>query len=117
MNKVINPSQFKQQVMELLYQPAPSSPDLMQLLPELKRAIVEEVLIHTYGNQTRAAAILGINRETLRRLYLQKKISFSQSPINRALVKTMTSMIGRMTTTFKPETTISVLIATSPPWR
>ncbi|MDG3424516.1 helix-turn-helix domain-containing protein [Vibrio parahaemolyticus] len=73
MNKVINPLQFKQQVMELLYQPAPSSPDLTQLLPELKRAIVEEVLIHTYGNQTRAAAILGINRETLRRLYLQKK--------------------------------------------
>ncbi|MBE3757301.1 hypothetical protein HJ201_23925 [Vibrio parahaemolyticus] len=79
MNKVINPLQFKQQVMELLYQPAPSSPDLTQLLPELKRAIVEEVLIHTYGNQTRAAAILGMNRETLRRLYLQKKISFGQS--------------------------------------
>ncbi len=39
MNKVINPLQFKQQVMELLYQPAPSSPDLTQLLPELKRAI------------------------------------------------------------------------------
>ncbi|WCM68843.1 hypothetical protein K0819_24910 (plasmid) [Vibrio parahaemolyticus] len=78
MNKVINPLQFKQQVMELLYQPAPSSPDLTQLLPELKRAIVEEVLIHTYGNQTRAATILGMNRETLRRLYLQK-ISFGQS--------------------------------------
>lgn len=45
MNKVINPLQFKQQVMELLYQPAPSSPDLTQLLPELKRAIVEEVLM------------------------------------------------------------------------
>lgn len=36
MNKVINPLQFKQQVMDLLYQPAPSSPDLTQLLPELK---------------------------------------------------------------------------------
>ncbi|MDF4896244.1 hypothetical protein P3584_20925, partial [Vibrio parahaemolyticus] len=29
--------------------------------------------------------------------------------------KTMTSMIGRMTPTFKPETTISVFIAISPP--
>ncbi|TOK04713.1 hypothetical protein CGH72_08365 [Vibrio parahaemolyticus] len=74
MNKVINSLQFKQQVMELLYQSAPSSPDLTQLLPELKRAIVEEVLIHTDGNQTRAAAILGMNRETLRRLYLQKNL-------------------------------------------
>ncbi len=82
MNKVINPLQFKQQVMELLYQPAPSSPDLTQLLPELKRAIVEEVLIHTYGNQTRAAAIVGMNRETLRRLYLQKNLVRA---VNRAL--------------------------------
>ncbi|MCG6459297.1 hypothetical protein K6U44_02300, partial [Vibrio parahaemolyticus] len=67
-------------VMDLLYQPAPSSPNLTQLLPELKRAIVEEVLIHTYGNQTRAAAILGMNRETLRRLYLQKKSRSANQP-------------------------------------
>ncbi len=44
MNKVINPLQFKQQVMELLYQPAPSSPDLTQLLPELKEPLSKKYL-------------------------------------------------------------------------
>lgn len=110
MNKV-NPLQFEQQVMELLYQPAPSSSDLTLLLPEIKRAIIEEVLILTYGNQTRATAILGMNRETLRRLYLQKNLV---RPTNHTVVKIISSMGGRMNTTFKPNTTISALIAISP---
>ncbi|MCG9702983.1 hypothetical protein L1D19_23235 [Vibrio natriegens] len=73
MNKVINPELLKQQFSDVLYQPAPLTPDVSQLLPELKRTIVETVLIHTHGNQSQAALILGIHRETLRRLYLRKK--------------------------------------------
>ncbi|HHY0467209.1 TPA: helix-turn-helix domain-containing protein [Vibrio parahaemolyticus] len=36
----------------------------------IQKTIVEAVLIHTHGNQTQAAQLLGIHRETLRRYYL-----------------------------------------------
>lgn len=37
------------------------------LLGEVERPLLETVLAHTGGNQTRAAEILGINRGTLRK--------------------------------------------------
>ncbi len=44
-------------------------PDLSHLLPEIKQAIVEEMLLYTRGNQSKAARLLGINRKTLRDTY------------------------------------------------
>ncbi|MFA5529983.1 MAG: DNA-binding transcriptional regulator Fis [Thiohalomonadaceae bacterium] len=37
------------------------------LLGEVERPLLETVLAHTGGNQTRAAEVLGINRGTLRK--------------------------------------------------
>ncbi|WP_042979941.1 helix-turn-helix domain-containing protein [Vibrio owensii] len=47
-------------------------PDVSHLLPELKFALVETLLLHTRGNQTKAARMLGINRVTLRKIYTQR---------------------------------------------
>lgn len=47
----------------------PQDVELDWLYPLIKSTIMEAVLIHTYGNQSQAAAILGIHRETLRRHY------------------------------------------------
>ncbi|WP_052478956.1 helix-turn-helix domain-containing protein [Vibrio jasicida] len=44
-------------------------PDLSDLLPEIKQAIAEEMLLYTRGNQSKAARLLGINRKTLRDTY------------------------------------------------
>ncbi len=48
-----------------------AKPDLSHLLPELKFALVETLLLHTRGNQALAARMLGINRGTLRKIYTQ----------------------------------------------
>ncbi len=53
-----------------LFVNAADQPDLRWIYPVLQKTIVETVLIHTHGNQTQAAQLLGIHRETLRRLYL-----------------------------------------------
>jgi two-component system nitrogen regulation response regulator GlnG len=46
----------------------PESGDLYtRLLARIERPLVESVLRHTHGNQIRAAALLGINRNTLRK--------------------------------------------------
>ncbi len=49
---------------------AVDQPDLRWIYPVIQKTIVEAVLIHTHGNQTQAAQLLGIHRETLRRYYL-----------------------------------------------
>lgn len=42
--------------------------DLYQLfMSEVERPLLEKVMDHTKGNQTRAAEVLGINRGTLRK--------------------------------------------------
>ena len=47
---------------------APGANDLHpRLLGRIERPLLEAVLAHTGGNQLRAAAILGINRNTLRK--------------------------------------------------
>ncbi len=46
-----------------------AKPDLSHLLPELKFTMIETVLLHTRGNQAKAARMLGINRGTLRKIY------------------------------------------------
>jgi len=46
----------------------PSAVDVSDILPMVKETLVETVLIHTRGNQSQAARILGINRGTLRAL-------------------------------------------------
>lgn len=47
------------------------TPDLSHILPTVKGALIEMVLIHTRGNQSKAAKILGISRGTLK-LALEK---------------------------------------------
>lgn len=46
-----------------------AKPDLSHLLPELRFPIIETLLLHTRGNQAKAARMLGINRGTLRKIY------------------------------------------------
>ncbi len=38
-----------------------------EFIEQVERPLIEAVLAHTAGNQIRAAAILGINRNTLRK--------------------------------------------------
>jgi two-component system nitrogen regulation response regulator GlnG len=45
-----------------------------ELLGRVERPLVEAVLVHTEGNQIRAAAILGINRNTLRKKIVELEI-------------------------------------------
>ncbi len=45
------------------------------LLAEVEPALLQEVMQHCRGNQSRAADILGINRATLRKKLLQYHIS------------------------------------------
>jgi Fis family transcriptional regulator len=50
--------------------------DLYQLfMGEVERPLLERVLKYTNGNQTRAAAVLGINRGTLRKKLIQYGLS------------------------------------------
>ncbi|HHY0507441.1 helix-turn-helix domain-containing protein [Vibrio alginolyticus] len=55
---------------EHLFINAVEQPDLRWVYPVIQKTIVEAALIHTHGNQTQAAQLLGIHRETLRRYYL-----------------------------------------------
>ncbi|EJE8515988.1 helix-turn-helix domain-containing protein [Vibrio sp. Vb2110] len=48
------------------------TPDLSNLMPEVRFAIVETLLLHTHGNQAKAARMLGINRGTLSKIYEQR---------------------------------------------
>ncbi|WP_045402134.1 helix-turn-helix domain-containing protein [Vibrio campbellii] len=48
---------------------SPEDPKFDWVLPLVQSTLIESVLIHTYGNQTQAAAMLGIHKETLRRYY------------------------------------------------
>lgn len=47
-----------------------ADPDLRWLYPLIRSAVAESALIHTYGNQVQAAALLGLHKETLRRYYM-----------------------------------------------
>lgn len=49
-----------------------AKPDLSYLMPELRFALVETLLLHTRGNQAHAARMLGISRCTLRKIYNQR---------------------------------------------
>lgn len=44
-------------------------PNLDWLFPTIRKAIIEAALIHHHGNQSQAAKLLGIHRQTLRRVY------------------------------------------------
>ncbi len=55
--------------------------DLYQLvLAEVEAPLLETVLGHTYGNQSKAAQMLGINRGTLRKKLKQYNINADVSP-------------------------------------
>jgi len=45
------------------------------LLSEVEKPLIETVLAHVQGNQTRAAEMLGINRGTLRKKMQQYDIN------------------------------------------
>lgn len=49
-----------------------ATPDLSWLLPEIKSTIIDELLLHTRGNQAKASRMLGISRCTLRKIYNQR---------------------------------------------
>lgn len=59
----------RQSVEKYLNDMAGFAPDNLYdlLLREVERPLLETVLAHTGGNQTRAAQILGLNRGTLRK--------------------------------------------------
>ncbi len=44
-------------------------PNLDWLFPTIRKTIIEAALIHHHGNQSQAAKLLGIHRQTLRRVY------------------------------------------------
>lgn len=45
------------------------------VLSEIEPALLQEVMVHSRGNQSRAAEILGINRATLRKKLKQYAVS------------------------------------------
>lgn len=45
------------------------TPDLSDIMKTVDKIVMEQVLIYTRGNQTRACKILGIHRGTLGRKY------------------------------------------------
>jgi two-component system nitrogen regulation response regulator GlnG len=51
-----------------------------QILERTERPLLEAVLAHTNGNQLRAAALLGINRNTLRKKITELGISIPERP-------------------------------------
>jgi two-component system nitrogen regulation response regulator GlnG len=57
----------------------PGAGDLhLRLLSRVERPLIEAVLAHTLGNQLRAAAILGINRNTLRKRIVELGIDLGR---------------------------------------
>jgi Fis family transcriptional regulator len=46
--------------------------DMRWVVRATKKIFVDELLMHTHGNQTKAASIAGINRGTLRSIYNSK---------------------------------------------
>ncbi|HHJ3176408.1 TPA: helix-turn-helix domain-containing protein [Vibrio parahaemolyticus] len=74
MTKLISPQEVIQCVKQELdlADTKHEKPDISHLIPELKYAIVETMLLHTRGNQALAARILGISRCTLRKIYTNR---------------------------------------------
>ncbi|EMQ2878963.1 hypothetical protein V9N52_004320 [Vibrio navarrensis] len=68
MDTVIDQKAFRAQLRAELgkFDAFEETPDLSQLLPSLQKIILEESLVFTYGNQTKAARMLNLNRGTLR---------------------------------------------------
>ncbi len=59
-------------IAEHIYQLLVSSreePDLSWFYPLIRTAIMEAALIHTHGNQTQVAKVLGVHRFTVHRYY------------------------------------------------
>ncbi len=50
-----------------------NDPDLRWLYPAIKHSVADAILLHTRGNQAKAARMLGINRFTLRNIYTHPK--------------------------------------------
>lgn len=52
-------------------------PDLYNtIIEEAEKAVLQEVIVYSHGNQMQAAKILGINRNTLKRKLDYYRISF-----------------------------------------
>jgi two-component system nitrogen regulation response regulator GlnG len=50
------------------------------MLERIERPLLEATLLHTGGNQLRAAALLGINRNTLRKKIAELQVQLPGRP-------------------------------------
>ena len=64
---------MRDQTQDTLAGPAPSE-IYHQIMERIEQPLLETVLQHTGGNQLRAAALLGINRNTLRKKIVELRI-------------------------------------------
>lgn len=56
-----------------------SSSEPWRTLAEIEREYIDRVLLHTNGNKTRAAEVLGIDRRTLSRLFARERVEGAAS--------------------------------------
>ena len=67
---------MREETLELLADSSPSEV-YHQVMERIERPLLETVLQHTAGNQLRAASLLGINRNTLRKKIVETQIDVS----------------------------------------
>lgn len=48
-------------------------PDLTLLLEEIRDSVIKHTLICTHGNQSKSARVLGMNRRTVKSIYLSSQ--------------------------------------------
>ena len=65
-------NELKNQIKDYLITNQTAIIDMRWVVRATKKIFVDELLMHTHGNQTKAASIAGMNRGTLRSIYNSK---------------------------------------------